>query len=83
MYMKTIRALTFSMLLITTNVCPAQPSKLDTGIGAQTFEMIRKTKGLYSNPQLLNVVKEVGLALEKELNLGYELKYLPGGHFRA
>jgi predicted Zn-dependent protease len=50
-------------------------SKIERQMGASTFEMIKKSQGLYHYDHLLEVVEEVGRKLETQLNIGYPLKY--------
>jgi predicted Zn-dependent protease len=52
-----------------------QKKSLSQSMGEKTFEMVKKTYGIYDNPMLLSEVKAIGRRLEKHLPFQDSMKY--------
>jgi predicted Zn-dependent protease len=73
--MKNFRYYLLLSFLGTAFISNAQYSKTEEKIGKATYEMVKNTTGFYQNDALLNVVKEIGEQLEKQLDQDYHFKY--------
>jgi predicted Zn-dependent protease len=56
-------------------ICSNAQSSVEKQMGDATHQMLKKTQGFYENDKVLQVVREIGHNLEKELALGYPLQF--------
>jgi predicted Zn-dependent protease len=62
-------------LLLFNLLAQGQKKSLSQSMGEKTFEMVKKTYGIYDNPMLLSEVKTIGRRLEKHLPFQDSMKY--------
>lgn len=53
----------------------SQKEESEEKIGAQTFQMVRETMGIYEDEKLLREVEAIGRSMEKYLGMSQPLKY--------
>ncbi|HTF20099.1 MAG TPA: M48 family metalloprotease [Chryseolinea sp.] len=73
--MKQVVVIYVVLLLVTQEGLSQKKEESDEKIGAQTFQMVRETMGIYTNDNLLKQVEAVGRSMEKFLGMPQPLKY--------